>query len=154
MTKMLLAPRIPEKGVPGFLVWARRDSPALYASLVRAFPEVADFERQNGAGLNGLFDSLASAAGKIGTFVKNNALPILAAAAPVLIAKKQADVAIAQMRVAVAQEAPLQTALTAPGGYVLPVPVQRSGVSAVPSWAWIAGAGVAVLSVVLLASRR
>lgn len=163
--QMLAAPRIAQKGVPGFLLWTRRDSPALYASLLREFPEVQEFDSAlNAQGVSGMFSnigsSLASAAGKIGTFVKNNALPILSAAVPVIVAKKQADVAMTQFKLAAAQQAPAQTAYTTTtDGSVIAVPIQRTAgatlrSAGVPSWVWIGGAGAAALLMLFMFKRR
>lgn len=156
--RMLTAPRITEKGMPGFLLWARRESPALYASLRRQFPEVQQFEvAANTVGMSGLLDSISGIAGKIGTFVKQNALPILAAGVPLLIAKKQADVAMAQIRVANAEQPPLQTALTTQGGYAVSVPVVPSIGTMIgknlPSWPWVFG-GLAALGLIIYLRRR
>lgn len=160
--KMLALPRITAKGVPGFLMWARRESPALYQSLMREFPEVRDFDTAATAdGLTGIMSflssagsSLSSAASRIGSFVKNNALPIIAAGVPLLIAKKQADVANSQYKLAAAQMAPMQTALTSQGGYVVPVAVRPVTGAAVPSWVWIGGAVALGVGAFLLTRRR
>jgi hypothetical protein len=170
--KMQLQPRLSVPGIPGFLLWARRDNPALYAALVSQFPEVAEFDsalKVEGLGgladiLKGVGSALSSSAKKIGSFVVNYALPVASVAVPLVVAKKQADVAIAQMRVADAQQPPMQTALL-PGqspGWPQAVPVQQVGgqwqqvpvgsvmaaatplsspVLGVPLWGWIAGAG-------------
>lgn len=128
--KAQLTPRIATPGLPGFLLWARRDNPALYSGMVQSIPEVAQFEAALRAdGLNGLFDtlktigsSLTSAAGKIGTFVAKNALPIATAVVPLVVAKKQADIAKSQYRLATAQQAPMQTAVVDPStGFAVPV---------------------------------
>lgn len=162
---MLLAPKITQGGVPGFLLWARRESPALYAAMARQIPEVASFDDAlNVDGFAGITDvlsnvggALSSAAGKIGTFVKNNALPILTAAVPVVVAKKQADVANAQYKLAMAQMTPMQTAITTQDGYAVSVPVRQTQggvIRAIPSWVWMAGAGVAALGLVLMLRKR
>jgi hypothetical protein len=153
-SKMVLSPRISEKGVPGFLKWAKRDSPALFAALAREFPEVAEFDSYEGTG--SLMDNLSSIAGKIGSFVKNNALPILAAGVPLLVAQKQAKVALTQAKIAVANEAPARTAFTTENGYAVPVTVQQRAASGVgiPRWVWIGGAGAAAVGLLFLLSRR
>lgn len=131
--KAKLAPRIDTKGVPGFLLWARRDSPALYSAMVRDIPEVAAFDKQLTVdrSLDGLLDvvksfgaSLAKSAGKIGSYVVKNAVPIITAAVPVIVAKKQVDVAKAQVKLAQAQSAPMQTAMVPTAAGDVPVPVQ------------------------------
>jgi hypothetical protein len=165
MAKMLLAPKIAEPGIPGFLLWAQRDDPALYASLVRAFPEVAAFDAatQGPAALGGFMDifasigsSLASKAGSISQFVLKNALPIATAVVPVYVAKKQADAAKTQIKIAQANGSPAQTAMTTDAnGYTYAVPVQRSiggSIAGVPVWVLLAG-GAAVVAVLLLRRR-
>lgn len=164
MGKLLLSPKVDEPGIPGFLIWARRDDPALYAALVRQFPEVAAFDNYaSPAGLSGfaslfssLASSLASKASAIGSFVVKNALPIATAAAPVLVAKKQADVAKAQIKLAQVQGTPMQTAMTQQDGYYYPVPVQKTlgsyTVAGIPTWVLIAG-GFA-LSALLILRRK
>jgi hypothetical protein len=172
MAKMLLAPKIPEKGMPGFLLWARRDNPALYASLCREFPEVRAFDsavksQEMLSGFADLFGSIVKSIGTkavaIGRFVATKALPIAIAAAPVLVAKKEADVAKLQMQLAQAQAAPAQTAIASADGYSYPVAVQQraggnyapvSAMSTVPTWVWIAGGGVALVGLVLLLRKR
>jgi hypothetical protein len=163
----LKAPTINARGIPGFLLWAREGNPALYRALVRQFPEVAAFDEAGDVskGMAGLFDtfsdigsSLASAAGRIGNFVKVNALPIATAALPVLVAKKQADVANAQVKLAQAQQSPMQTAYTTDAnGNVIAVPVQPRGVStgvSASSLLMIGGAGVAALILFMLLKRK
>lgn len=117
--KMILAPTISEAGIPGFLLWARREQRDLYTALRQEFPAVNEFERQLGVedGLQGFADvlrnvgsTLASSAKSIGSFVAKNALPIASVAVPLLVAKKQSDVAKAQVKLAIAQQAPMQTA--------------------------------------------
>jgi hypothetical protein len=146
--KAKLAPKISTTGVPGFLLWARRDTPELYAAMVRDLPEVAAFEKQLivDQGLSGILDvvksfgsSLASSVGKIGSYVAKNAVPVLTAAVPLIVAKKQVDVAKAQVRLAAAQSAPMQTAMVpAAGGGSVSVPVQYNAAtgtySAVPGF--------------------
>lgn len=169
MKTLLLTPKIREAGMPGFLLWARRESPALYASMVRNIPEVADFDNVvNSEGVSGIFSSignaLASAAGKIGTFVKNNALPIFTAAVPVAVAVKQAQVANAQVKIAQAQQAPMQTAVASQDGYVYPVPVQQttgapamyvgSGSGGIPPAVWWVGGGLVAIGALALILRK
>jgi hypothetical protein len=159
--KLFVTPKIGEAGIPGFLLWARRESPALYASMVRNLPEVADFDNVvNSEGIAGVFDSivgaLSSAAGKIGTFVKNNALPIFTAALPVAVAVKQADVAKAQVKLAEAQQPPMQTGIASQGGYSYPVPVRQSigaGMSIPPGVLW-AGGGILAVGLLALILRK
>jgi hypothetical protein len=167
--KARVNPRILVPGVPGFLLWARRDNPALYARLVAEFPEVAAFDGAlQSQGLSGLADALkgagaalASRAKTIASFVARVALPVASVAAPLIAAKKQADVDLAQMDLALAQQPPMQTALV-PGqspGWQMSVPISRSApafdlqgrVLGVPAWGWLAGAGA--LGLVLLARR-
>jgi hypothetical protein len=158
---MLSPPRITNKGMPGFLVWARRDSPALYAALVRKFPEVAAFENAyhltDNAGIAGLSDvfksiggALSSASSKIGSFVKNSALPIFTAALPVAVAAKQAQVARSQVALAEAMQSPAQVAYDA-NGYPLTVR-PTSGGSLSPLL--LVGVGVAALGVFWLIRRK
>lgn len=117
--------------MPGFLLWARRDAPELYAAMCRDLPEVAAFDRQlDTDGMSGFLDvvkavgsSLTKSASKIGSYVAKNALPVLTAAVPLVVAKKQVDIAKAQVKLAQAQAAPMQTAIV-PGGSGVPVPVQ------------------------------
>jgi hypothetical protein len=154
--KMILAPKVKVPGMPGFLMWARRDNPHLYAALVKEFPAVALFEgavkdadptELAQAGMSGLFDLLSSfgssigsaassvgsalskSAGAIGTFVAKNAVPVLSAAVPLVVAKQQAKVAQAQVQLAQAQGYPMQTAYTTDPrtGYQYAVPVQQAG---------------------------
>lgn len=162
MKTMIATPKVTESGMPGFLLWARRESPALYASLVRNIPEVADFDNVvNSEGVGGIFDSiksaLSSAAGKIGTFVKNNALPIFTAAVPVVVAAKQADVAKAQVKLAQAGQAPMQTAVASEAGYIYPVPVQQKtgglSFSQIPSQ-WLVWGALGAGLLLVLALRR
>lgn len=130
--KAVLAPRITATGIPGFLLWARRDNPALYNAMAQQLPEVAEFEAAlRTEGMSGLLDtlksfgsSLASSASKIGSFVAKNALPLAAAVVPLVVAKKQADVSKAQYKLAAAQMAPMQTAMIDPATG-LSVPVQQ-----------------------------
>jgi hypothetical protein len=179
--KANLAPSINVPGVPGFLLWARRDNPALYRALVAQFPEVSAFDTAlRDDGLGGLMDiigsiggTLGNAAKSIGSFVMNNALPIATAAVPLAIAMKQADVAKAQIKLASAQMQPMQTAVDPRTGQTVPVqmvngqwqavPVtggmigaplaQGGGMASVPKWAWIAGAGGAALLLLVLLRR-
>ncbi len=135
-TKMMLAPPITQAGMPGFLLWARRDNPALYASLQREFPAVAQFEEalRQDQGLSGIADilksiggALSKSASSIGKFVVKNALPIATAAVPLVVAKKQADVAKAQVQLAQAQQQPMQTAVQYDSeGNAYAVPVRQT----------------------------
>jgi hypothetical protein len=180
--KAALAPRITTTGLPGFLLWARRDNPALYSAMVAQLPEVAAFEGALRAeGVSGIMDvlssfgnSLANSAKKVGAFVAKNALPIAAAAVPLLVAKKQADIAKAQMKLADAQMAPMQTAqYQSPEGVVtMPVQMQNGqwqqvpvsggmigaqvatgGAQGIPKWVWLAGAGGAALLLAVMLRR-
>lgn len=174
--KARLAPAINAKGVPGFLMWARRDNPALYRALLAQFPEVGEFELAlsesgvAGFSLSAIGSKLASSAKKIGTFVAQNAVAVASVAVPVIVAKKQADLAKAQVRLAELQMAPMQTALDANG---VPIPVQQAGGqwtavpvqggmigtslaqggAGLPTWAWAVGAGGAALLLLALMRR-
>jgi hypothetical protein len=174
--KARLAPAIKATGVPGFLLWARRDNPPLYRALLAQFPEVAEFELAaregglSGFSLSSIGSKLASSAKAIGTFVAQNAVAVASVAVPVIVAKKQADVAKAQARLAEAQMAPMQIAMDARG---VPIPVQQyngqwaavpvqggmigtalaQGGPRLPTWAWAVGAGGAVLLLLALMRR-
>lgn len=136
MSKMILAPRIAQPGMPGFLLWARRDNPSLYAQLRTNFPAVAQFEQtlQVDQGLEGFADilksvgsSLSKSAKSIGAFVAKNALPIATVAVPLIVAKKQADVAKAQVKLAIAQQPPMQTAYQYDSaGNIVATPVRQT----------------------------
>ncbi len=175
--KARLQPAINATGVPGFLLWARRENPALYSSMVQSLPEVAQFDAElNASGLGGFASALkltgsvlASSAKKIGSFVVNNVDNIAAVAVPLIVAKKQSSIAKAQMRLAEAGMAPMQTAVDQ---YGASIPVQRepkgwtavdvsggmirqsvaTGRRNMPAWVWIAGAGA--LALVLIAIDR
>lgn len=176
-TKMIATPQITHKGLPGFLLWARRESPVLYAALLKQFPEVQDFEDAAQAeGVSGLLDvfssigsSLSSAASGIASFVTKNAVPLLVAAAPVAVALKQASVAKTQIKLANAQQAPARTALTvAADGSVISVPIQQTTGAAQPlsyygmpakasaplPWGLIAGIGAGAIGLMFLLNRR
>lgn len=124
-------PAIPVKGAPGFLLWLRRDQPAVYSVLRTQVPEVQLFESALGeARLGGLFDSIAGVLSKVGGAVKI-ALPKIVAAVPkiaptileaggaVVAAKQQAKVIDMQLKLAQANQAPLTTAqVVSPDGQV------------------------------------
>lgn len=167
--KARIAPVIGEKGLPGFLLWARRDSPVLYGALVREFPEVAAFEAEVASqGIGGIMDvlssvgsSLKSVAGKVGKFVQQNAVPLIAAAVPVVVATKQAKIAQAQVRLAEAQLPPAQVAYaTTPEGYedlMLVQPRKSLPVSVgamIPAWVWWASGIALAGGVVYLVRNR
>lgn len=144
-----LMPKIPQAGLPGFLLWSRRESPALYSALVDRFPEVANFEEQYknsvdaGAGmgcvdceprLDGFMDimssigsGLASAAGSIGSFISANGSTIFSAAGGYMVAQQQNKIAQAQLKLALAVKPPLQTAIVQTANGPVSVPVQPSG---------------------------
>lgn len=180
--KARLSPAIKTRGVPGFLLWARRDNPALYAALANEFPEVAQFDMAlRDQGLSGIGDVLASvgaslkkSASAIGGFVARNALPLATAAVPLIVAKKQADIAKAQFRLAEVQAAPMQTAVVNQGAQ-LAIPVQYANSEwqqvqtdagmiqqpllmdgkKLPGWIWWAAGGtVLLLGAMLYRSRR
>src|SRR5258706_12008743 len=120
--KGILQPKIEQPGMPGFLLWARRDSPALYQALVNRFPEVAEFEEAVSAddrpgGMGGIFDVLstigggiASAASSIGSFVTTNGPALFSAAGGYLIAQQQSKLTSTQLALARATQPPMQTA--------------------------------------------
>lgn len=128
--KVKALPRIDATGMPGFLLWARRDAPGLYAGLVQRFPEVRGFEealtlatdvdgRGGVAGLGDFSDvlssigsSVGSVAGSIGSFVANNGMQLLSTAASVYSAAQTFKLANKQLDVAAAGGAPMQTAVT------------------------------------------
>lgn len=138
--KGILQPKIEQPGMVGFLLWARRDAPALYGALVKEFREVAEFEEAVNAddrpgGVGGFFDVLASvgssigsAASSIGNFVVNNGAAIFSAAGGYLVASQQAKLANTQLALARATQPPAQTAyVTNAQGQLVPVPVQSTG---------------------------
>jgi hypothetical protein len=149
--KMTLAPKIQVKGMPGFLLWTRRDNPTLYAALVQKFPEVAQFEAivRNAdptelaqVGMSGFMDALtgigsalSGVAGSIGGFIQTNGVDLLKASVPLIVASQQIKVANAQVQLATAQQYPMQTAYTTDAyGRQIAVPVQKSGAGySVPS---------------------
>lgn len=174
-------------GMPGFLLWARRDNPKLYAAMKREIPAVAQFDAalQVDAGMNGIADilksvgsSVTNAAKSIGSFVKNNALPIATAALPLVVAAKEAKIARTQLELAQTMNPPMLTAPGA-GGVAVPVrPVNTPGftpatpypydssppstfgtfitrpVLGVPTWVWLAGVGGIGLYMSLRAAGR
>ena len=122
-TSITLNPEITAKGIPGLLVWARKEAPPLYTALRLKFPEVEAFERtlqlgkKPGMGdISDIFssvgDALSSSASSIASFVTTNAQNVLSAAVPVAVAVEQAKVAGAQAQVAALNKAPLRTAYT------------------------------------------
>lgn len=173
--KAVLAPKINATGVHGFLLWARRDNPGLYAAMVRGLPEVAAFDaalRDNGLGafsLSGAIKSLSGSAKRVAGFVADNALKVATVALPLVVAKKEADIAKAQVKLAQLQAAPMQTAYVAGGPMPVPVVSQGGRWTEVPteggivgasvalpgglSWKLIAGAGGALLLIALLSRR-
>jgi hypothetical protein len=105
------------------------------------------------SGASQVFGGLKSSAGNIFNFVKNNALPIAATAAPVIIAKRQADVTNRQLELAAINQYPQQTAVTydsAGNRIVVPVGPAMGNVSGrAPSWllpAALVGGGVILLT--------
>jgi hypothetical protein len=135
--KGILQPKIDAAGMPGFLLWARRDAKPLYSALVAKFPQVAAFEEQYKTavdpevGLSGFMDvlgsGLSSAASAIGSFVANNAGSIFSAAAGYAVASQQAKVAQTQLKLAQAAQPPAQTAIVQTPNGPVSVPVQPSG---------------------------
>lgn len=141
--KGILQPKITVAGMPGFLLWARTGSPALYRALVARFPAVAEFEEAVSAddrpgGMGGVMDILStigngisSAASSISSFVANNGATIFSAAGGYLIAQQQAKLANTQLQLAQASRPPVQTAMvTLPSGQQVSVPVQPTGTGA------------------------
>lgn len=140
--KGILQPKIETPGMIGFLLWARRDAPALYGALVHRFSEVARFEEALNAedipgGVSGFMDvlssiggSIGSAASSIGNFVVNNGAAIFSAAGGYFVASQQAKLANTQLALARATQPPAQTAyVTNAQGQMVPVAVQPSGTS-------------------------
>ena len=143
VSKGILAPKIPYRGIAGFLIWARRDNRRLYGALVARFPQVAAFEEQvknyvdpeAGLGhMHGFADVFASigsglsgAASAIGRFVSNNGAALLAAGGTALVVNQQYKLANAQVQLAQAGQPPAQVAyVQTPNGPVA-VPVQNTG---------------------------
>ena len=140
----VLQPKITVPGMPGFLLWARRDSPRLYGALVAKFPVVWRFEEAmknlvdpsvlDNPGLGDFSDimsslggAISSAAGSIGSFVMNNAPALLTTAGSVFVATQQAKTAQAQAALATYGRPPAQTAyVTNAQGQSYPVPVQAN----------------------------
>jgi len=140
--KAKLLPKIPVTGMLGFLAWARRDSPALYAGLVQNIPEVALFERtmqEQGEGLGDWTDIFASigsavgsAASSIGSFVATNGNSLLQAATGIYGVTQASKLANTQLQLAQANRPPVQTAVTQTpyGPQVLPAyPIQAQPVA-------------------------
>ena len=176
ITKTL--PAIPYKGMPGFLLWARRDSPALYSALVDRFPVVGLFESKlrdeahpGGVGdfsdiLSSIGDTIASSASDIGSWVADNAGTILKAGASVAVAVKGAQVAQTQLALAQMNKTPARTAYNAQGQLVAVKPlatgvyspptasggILSGSVFGVPTWMLLAGAGA--VGLIFLLRRR
>ena len=140
VSKGILAPKIPYRGIAGFLVWARRDNRRLYGALVARFPQVAAFEEQvknyvdPEAGLSGFADVFASigsglsgAASAIGRFVSNNGAALLAAGGTALVVNQQYKLANAQVQLAQAGQPPAQVAYVQTANGPVAVPVQNTG---------------------------
>ena len=136
-TKAILLPKISVTGIPGFLLWARREQPRLYGALVARFPEVYAFEERvkidvdPAAGMGGLFDiftsvasKFGSVAGTIGRFVGTNGASLLNLGGSLVMANQQKALMNAQMRLALAQQEPAQTAIVQTPGGPVTVPVQ------------------------------
>lgn len=132
-------PKIPQKGLLGFLLWLKRDHPAMYYKLASDVPAVSDFERtmdlvtgytavKGGASpvsgfgdisdaFSSIGDALASAgsavagaAGSIATWVGSNAGPILQTGLTVAKAVEQQRVVDSQLQLAMMGRAPNQVA--------------------------------------------
>lgn len=130
-SKAVLLPKIPVNGIMGFLVWARRDSPALYAGMVKSIPAVALFDRtmrEQGEGLGDwtdIFSSIGSAvsgaASSIGSFVASNGNDLLKGALGVYGAVQATKLASTQLQLAQASRPPIQTAYNPATGQIVPV---------------------------------
>jgi hypothetical protein len=169
-SNVVLNPSINVSGMPGFLLWARRDAPVLYTALQQRFPEVVTFEdRVRAAQTPGLADlsdvfgsitsALGNAASSIGSFVTQNAQNLLTAASPILVASQQAKIAQAQAQVAIAGRMPAQTGYTVNAqGQRIPVLASQyatqSLISGVPNSVLYIGGGLLLVGGLLLAIRK
>ena len=153
VTKGILAPKIAVAGMPGFLLWARRDQPEMYLALVRQFPVINRFEEMYknevdpGAGLGGFMDILSSIGGglaktasSVGSFIATNGPALFTAAGSVIVANQQSKVAGLQLQLAQIQQPPAQVAyVNGPNGTKVPVAVKPTGAGGYASYS--AGGG-------------
>jgi hypothetical protein len=107
--KVTALPPITASGVPGFLLWARRDAPQIYSALVARFPVVNVFEQKLKDDVDpGSFgptdtktlgdfsdvfssigDTLSSAGSGIMSFVQNNGADLLKLGTAGVVAAQQ-----------------------------------------------------------------
>ena len=140
MANIKALPPIEYEGMPGFLLWARRDQPPLYSALMKNIPSVRDFEMKyraymlesGGTGLGDFADFLgsvgntvANAADSIGSFITDNAGSIFAAGTAVYGLTQQTKLAQTQLQVAQARQPPVRTGIAyGPQGQPYIVPIQ------------------------------
>ncbi len=120
-------PKIDVPGVAGYLIWLRQDLPAVYAHVVKAFPQVAAFDAalktelaarglgfswsSIGSALSGAASSVGSVLGNVGSYVAANAPAILTTGAGLygVIAKQQ--MLDSQLQLAQSGAYPMQTGI-------------------------------------------
>lgn len=120
-------PKIDVPGVTGYLLWLRQDLPAVYAHVVKAFPQVAAFDAKLkkelasrglgfswssiGSALSGAASSVGSVLGSVGSYVATNTPAILTTGAGLygMVAKQQ--MLNSQLMLAQSGQYPMQTGI-------------------------------------------